>query len=269
VGSEFSGTLLQTGAGWKSAAIANNGTVTVGNGSAWVDGGWMTGGGTALYGPGRSLEFGATFSGAADQAIGFAVTSALLPPYAVFGSKADGRLYASSVASTTAALETPIAGFSFGAPHRFRVDWNMSTVDYWIDGNLVASHAISYAGTMRPAARDLTVGDGSVVAVDWMRMSPYAAVGTYTSKVVNMGISVYWQAAYWTADVPAGTGVAFSYRTGSTTTPDDGTWTPFMTVPNGGALAGSSRYLQFKVEETTSVPGLTPVVRDVTLGYKQ
>jgi hypothetical protein len=121
---------------------------------------------------------------------------------------------------------------------------------------------------MRPAVRDLTAGDGAV-AVDWMRMTPYAAAGIYTSKVVNMGSSVSWQAASWTADVPAGTGVAFSYRTGNTTTPDDGTWTAFTMVPNGGALAGSSRYLQFKVEETRSVPGLTPVVRDVTLGYKQ
>jgi hypothetical protein len=177
-------------------------------------------------------------------------------------------MYASSIASAAVGMETPLAGNWFAAPHRFRIDWNASTVDYSIDGNLVATHAVSYTGTMRPAIRDQTIDDG-YISVDWMRMTPNAAAGTYTSKVVNMGVKVAWQTAYWTADVPAGTGVSVSYRTGSTNTPDDGTWTAFTTIPNGGALAGSSRYLQFKVEETAAGPGLTPAVRDLTFVYKQ
>src|SRR6185436_7219598 len=98
---------------------------------------------------------------------------------------------------------------------------------------------------------------------------PNAAAGTYTSKVVNMGVSVSWQGLSWSGEAPSGTGVTFSYRTGSTATPDDGTWTAFTMIPAGGQLAGASRYLQFRVEETTALPGLSPVVRDVTLVYKQ
>jgi hypothetical protein len=236
-----------------------------------VDGAWLQGGGTTLYGPGRSLEIMATLSDV-NEDIGFAVTSALQPPFALFSTKADGLLYARSAASATAAMETPIAGYWFNGPHRFRIDWNASRVDYWIDGNLAASHAISYAGTMRPAARDQGYDQVRAVWVDWMRMSPYAPSGTFVSKVFNAagGGNVNWQTASWTADAPAGTSVVVSYRTGNTTTPDDGTWSAFTTIAgSGGALAGSSRYLQFKVDETTAVPGLTPVVRDVTIGFQK
>ena len=70
--------------------------------------------------------------------------------------------------------------------------------------------------------------------------------------------------------IPAGTGVAVSYRTGNTTTPDDGTWSAFMTIANsGGALVGTTKNIQFKVEEATSIPWLTPVVRDVSVSYRQ
>ena len=77
-----------------------------------------------------------------------------------------------------------------------------------------------------------------------------------------------WVSLNWTATTPAGTTVAVKYRTGNTATPD-ATWTPFTTVPTaGGPLAGTSRYVQFMITETTSVPAQTPVVSDVTIVYR-
>ena len=39
---------------------------------------------------------------------------------------------------------------------------------------------------MRPLASDRTNGGGNLV-LDWMRMTPYAASGTFTSRVLDAG----------------------------------------------------------------------------------
>jgi hypothetical protein len=110
--------------------------------------------------------------------------------------------------------------------------------------------------------------DVGKLVVDWMRLTPYAASGAYTSKVFDAGFVAVWMNANWTAAAPAGTGVVVSYRTGNTPTPD-GTWTAFTTVTApGGPLAGQSRYLQFKIQETTTKPGQTSVVNDLTVVYR-
>ena len=53
-------------------------------------------------------------------------------------------------------------------------------------------------------------------------MSPYPASGSFDSRVFDAGQSADWGALAWTADTPAGTGVALSVRTGNTPTPGAG-----------------------------------------------
>jgi hypothetical protein len=220
------------------------------------------------YGPGRTLEYVATFSGAPNQNAGFGLTTALIPPYAMFGVKPDGLLYARSVAPGQL-LETPIAGSWFGTPHRFRIDFNATTVVYWIDGVQKVTHTITYpakSSSLRPAITDSTAGDGAL-KVDWMRMTPYTTTGTYTSPVYDAGAVVAWQTLSYLADLPAGTTAAVQVRTGSTA---DGTnWTAWSTtLPSGAAIGATSRYAQYRVTLTTTATGSTPTVKEVALGFK-
>ncbi|HMC68008.1 MAG TPA: Calx-beta domain-containing protein, partial [Mycobacteriales bacterium] len=129
VGTEFSGTALPTG--WTSTVVVTGGTTTVGNGTLTVQGTSVAA--PTSYGPGRTLEFVATFSGGPSQSAGFGLGSALVPPFAMFGTKTDGQFYARSV-SPGQLFETPIPGSWFGTPHRFRIDYGTTTVTYWIDG---------------------------------------------------------------------------------------------------------------------------------------
>jgi hypothetical protein len=276
VATEFTGGLLPTG--WTSTMLAIGGTSVVGNGSLAVNG-------TSVLSPisytaGHTLEFVATFSGTPNQNAGFGLTTALLPPFAMFGTKADGLLYARSLAPGIT-LETAIPGSWFGAPHRFRIDWTSTGVVYWIDGVQKVSHAIVYSGktnTMRPAITDQTV-DGGAIKVDWMRMSAYALTGTYTSPVYNAGASVMWQSAAWAADIPAGTAITVEVRTG--TTPDVTTWGPFQTVANSGdaLTVPAGQYAQYRLTLTrvttpagsatpvTASDTLTPVVKSIVLSF--
>ena len=85
----------------------------------------------AMFLPGRSLEFTATFSGAPYQHAGFAVTFGE-GLWAMFSSGAGDGLYARTNNSATG-NDTAIPGSWFGTPHRFRIDWSASRIDYAID----------------------------------------------------------------------------------------------------------------------------------------
>ena len=118
---------------------------------------------------------------------------------------------------------------------------------------------------MTMVASDFAKSTG-VLTIDWMRSTPYAAAGTYTSKVFDAGAPVSWRAMSWNSDMPGGTTIVVQYRTGNTPTPD-ATWTALATVPAGGALAGSSRYIQYVLQESASNTAQTPAVKDVVITF--
>jgi hypothetical protein len=262
VGAEFSGTALP--ADWTSTVWGTGGVTTVGGGNLVVNGTRV--GTTATYGPGRSLEFVATFTGAANQNVGFGVDFST-QPWAAFGTTTSGALRVRSRAASSQ-TNTTIAGSWVGGPHLFRIDWNASTIVFFIDGVQVASHARSITAQMRPLASDRTVG-GQSVTVNWMRMTPHATAATFLSRVFDAGSIVPWADASWTSVLPSGTSLIVSVRTGNTPAVD-GSWTSFATIPASGASIGaSSRYLQYRLQLATSVADRTPTVMDVTVGYNR
>ncbi|PYR91065.1 MAG: hypothetical protein DMF84_18525 [Acidobacteria bacterium] len=258
---EFSGTALPSG--WLTNVLITKGTLTVSNGSVKLQGTQITST-LPLISGGRSMEFAATFSGAPQQLAGLLL--------AQFNTKPNGTtvgLYARTINGLDI-LETLIPGNWFGAPHRFRIDWNATSVVYWIDGAKVAAHAATFPASLRMTmvGSDLFKSTG-VLTIDWMRSTPYAAAGKYTSKVFDAGAPVSWLTMSWNAEKPAGTNIVGSYRTGNTPTPD-ATWTAFATVPvSGGALAESSRYIQYVLQESTTNTAQTPAVKDVVIAFNR
>ena len=119
---------------------------------------------------------------------------------------------------------------------------------------------------MRPAITDQTVGGGGV-SVDWMRMTPNAASGVYTSAVFDATAPVAWKNLSWDADVPAGTSLLVEVRTGTTATPDATNWTAFQAIASGGAMTGTSRYAQYRVTVSTTVPNAAPAVKEVAVNF--
>jgi hypothetical protein len=174
-------------------------------------------------------------------------------------------LYARSVAPGQL-IETPLAGSWFGASHRFRIDWNVGSVDYWIDGTQVARHLISFSKstTLRPAMTDQNLGDG-VLKVDWMRLTPYSTSGSYTSPIYDAGMDVAWQTLSYLADLPTGASVTVQVRTGAT--PDGTNWGPWTTLSSGGSIGTFTRYAQYRVTLSTTATGTTPTVKEVALAF--
>jgi len=259
-GSEFSGTALP--ADWSSTAWNAGGSAAVSGGTLVVDG--ARAGTIASFTAGRSLEFVATFTGAPFQHAGLADTFEAAP-WAMFSTFNGGALFARTN-SGGAGIDTPLSASLLGSPHRFRVDWTTASVVYSVDGSVVATHAIAVAGPLRPLVSDFAAGAGGV-AVDWIRLGPYAAAGTFVSRVFDAAQAVDWGGLSWTSDTSAATSVAFFARHGDTPVPD-ATWSAFAAVAQpGGAVGGRSRYAQYRVDLASTDPNATPAIEDVTVGY--
>jgi len=261
---EFIGTSLPSD--WTSTPQGSGGTATVSGGLLSLDGDLA--GTSALYslGTGRSLEFMANFSGDAYQHIGFG-TNLQSGPWAIFSTGSGGALYART-SSGSSSNNILLSGNWLGQMHDFRIDWTATGETFWIDGNQVASDSTVITANMRPLADDNNVG-GGVVTVRWMHLTPYAASGTYVSRVFDAGSAVTWLDAKWAANVPSGSSLGLSVRMGNTATPD-ATWTDWIPVSTSGAtIGGSSRYIQYEANLATTNLSQTPDLQAVTLDYTQ
>ena len=271
-GAEFEGASIP--GGWRSCPWSDPtpedcdpGTGgTVSGGSLHLDGAYAKT--IATYTSGRSLEFVANFGGENNQHVGFGVDLNNSSNWAIFSRKFDGTFNARTM-NGGSETTMPLSGSLFNSPHLYRIEWDTNEVRYYVDGTLVATHAATFGATqMRPIATDLTPG-GPEVSVDWMRMSPYPAAGTFDSRIFDAGAGQVadWGALNWDSTTPPGTGIALSVRTGNTPTPD-GTWTGFTTIgTNGGDIPGSSRYVQYRAQLTTSDNTRTPTLSQVSIGY--
>jgi hypothetical protein len=261
---EFSGGTLPLT--WSVEALGAGGSTALASGKLVADGAAVLG---TLTGSGKTLEFAATFTGRPDQAIGFSASSTPASPMAMFVIGADRQLYARTIYGAKW-FEQQMAGVDWlGKSLRYQITWNSGSAQYYINGTLMITHSNMAWGTvmMRPAIVDTAVGDGGLT-VDYMRMTPYAASGTYTSAVFDAGDSVTWVKLTTTSTVPSVTTSTITYRTGSTPVPDD-TWTPFTALGTGGVMTGTSRYLQYAIQMSTTAVAKTPLVQDVTVQYKK
>ena len=260
VAEEFSGAGLPPSFGY-SGAWSGGGAANVGGGSLNIDGAYA--GTTNTYNAGRTLEFVATFPAAPFTHVGFGVDYNNDPSWLMFSVKNDG-IYART---NPGGVETQLPSSLIGSPHRYRIEWGASDVKYYVDGALVATHNHSLGSTpLRPLASEFSEG-GPGLSIDWLRMTPYANSGTFTSRVIDAGETVQWGDLSWNADTPAGTSLALSVRTGDTPTPD-GTWSSFTSISaSGDDIPGSSRYAQYRAEFTTSDTEKTAVLSDVTLEW--
>jgi large repetitive protein len=236
--------------GWTKSPA---GTLTFAGGAALIDGAQIQNT-TGLYGN-QTVEFVATFNGAS-QYMGTAQLR--------FNTKADGLLYATTLAPKNATIEAVLPANLVGSAHRFRIDWLGNTITYAVDGTIVAIHTAAFPSTTQMMALGGDLGAG-VLSLDWVRMTPYAPSGEFTSAVFDAGQVVGWNTASWVSELPAGTGLTFQVRIGAA----DGTWSPFTAVgTSGGAITGSAgRYAQYRVLLTTTTPGSTPALKDVAITF--
>ena len=210
------------------------------------------------YAPGNSIEFNAIYTEGLFQNIGYSLDGDFNSPWVVIGrgsGAATGQVYARINDGTAISLGTSLTG----QYHRYKIKWNPTNFEFYVDGVLAAS----YNKVMTTAVLQLSDYnvDGLDLSVDWFRVSPYAASGTYTSQVFDAGNSTNWSQVNWTAIQPSGTSLDVQARTGNTAIPD-GSWSAYSSITNGGAVGNFTRYLQYKANISTADLSSTVVFQD-------
>jgi hypothetical protein len=150
--------------------------------------------------------------------------------------------------------------------HRYRIKWNTSSFEFYVDGSATPAATISLtvSTNLFIQVSDVFNNDGTL-SVDWLRATPYVATGTFTSRVADAGVFSNWGVAKWNSETPAGTSLVLSVRTGNTTDPDDGSWSAYTAIDSGVAVGRSSRYIQYKVVFNTANTFITPVLKDLSV----
>jgi len=254
---------------WQGFPWSAGGTSIVAGGSLVVDGSRFNSQPGAGFGPGSALEFVATFAAEPFQHVGFGGGGDVGPgemfntsPWAMFSTGVSGAALQARCWNGGSFLDVTLPGSYLGAAHHYRIQWNAGSVAFLIDGALVHTEVVAIAGPMRAGASDFNVG-GATLAVDWMRVTPYAPSGTFTSRVFDAGLLVAWGIATWTADVPGGASLAISVRTGNTPTPD-GTWSAFAALASSGTnVSQAARYLQYRAQFASFDPHASARLDDI------
>ncbi|MCS7014882.1 MAG: Ig-like domain-containing protein [Gemmatales bacterium] len=227
---------------FSSSLWVNHGSVSVSGDQLHVEGAMVAS--TRNAGPGAVLEFSAKFLASPYQHIGFS-SSLNSGPWLLFSTKEGSGLYARSYSNV--AQETFLGTQWLGEFHLFRIEWTPNSVRYFINNALVAEHAISLTATMPVVASDYTV-NGMPLDIDWIRIGPYETTGAYLSGILDAGERVFWDRIDWLAEVPTTGSLELAVRMGNTPTPDE-SWTSFLPLREAGQrLAGTSRYLQYRIQ---------------------
>jgi hypothetical protein len=259
VAAEFTGSTLPEG--WTVTPWLDGGTGTLDGGRLVLDGARV--GCDALLLSPRSIEISAVFAARPDQHAGFGVNFVDVP-WVMFSTKWGRRLYGRTHLLNLE--DKRLSGDWFGAPHVFRIDWNVLDIIFSADGERLAHFMVPVPGHMRGLAANQRLG-GPPLEVDWMRISPYAPVGRFTSRVFDAGACVGWTTATWEADAPDGTSLDVQLRTGATPAPDR-TWSRWSPVPASGEVRSPpSRYVQYRADLATADPSRTPVLRRMTVRH--
>ena len=228
---EFTGPAL--GAGWGSFVYTGGSSPSFSSGNVVLNGSRIYS--TATYGPGSVLEFVATFTQDNFQFMEFSVASDITGSYVFIGRGApgDNGLYIRRVGSPDVLLGTGL----LGASHRYKIKWNATNFEFFVDDAVTPTATMTYTLTsnMLVLASDYNTGPGTLLSVNWLRVTPYATSGSYESRVFGDGTNKRWGDVTWDADLPSGTGVSVFVSTGGTLVPDE-TWTPFTQIMTSGAV---------------------------------
>ena len=255
---EFTGDALPEG--WAVEPWVEGGTGTLEGGMLVLDGAQV--GCRPLVLSPRSLEFSAVFAARPDQLAGLGVDF-VKEPWVMFSTKWGRRMY-----GRTHLLQIEDRKLSpdwFGAPHVFRIDWNVLDIIFSVDGARQAHLMIPVPGYMRALAANQRLGT-EPLRIEWMRLSPYAPAGRFTSRVFDAGAPSAWHVS-WDAFVPERTKLTLEVRAGDVARPG-ASWSPWRPRARSGDPVGeTSRYLQYRAHLTTADPSWTPALRQVRVAY--
>ena len=139
---------------------------------------------------------------------------------------------------------------------------------------VVTSLAVSGSNDLDVSGTYAYVARGGNFGLQAVALGSYniGSTGTLVSKIIDVGPNTGLTTLDFTSDVPVNTSLTVSIRTGSTPTPEDGGWTDWAVVANSGdsiAAQGTNRYVQYRLELSSTDATVSPKVSDVTVNFQR
>jgi hypothetical protein len=216
-----------------------------------------------------------------------------LPPVSMVSGKLRAYSWKGSAVSATG-----VTAVNDGAWHHFATTWDSTGgLRLYVDGALEASTPqATYSASGASNYLKFAVSPGTCsgnngyfngqldeVAVFSRALSDaevatyadgnitYNTTGSFTSSVIGLGGGVTNLTTLdYTVTTPAGTAITVDIRGGNTPVPD-GSWTPWQTgIASGGDISalGSSQYVQYRANLTTTDTTVSPALEDITVNYQ-
>jgi uncharacterized membrane protein len=101
-------------------------------------------------------------------------------------------------------------------------------------------------------------------------VSQFRSAGWFESSIYDAGGVADWKIISWIENKPSGTSIIVEARTGVDNNPYDGGWSGWYQHSNGAenSLMENGRYVQYRVELSTTDSLKTPVLSQITLIYE-
>jgi hypothetical protein len=94
----------------------------------------------------------------------------------------------------------------------------------------------------------------------------YELAGHLESAIYDAGVVVSWENISWVLTEPASTSIVVKVRTGDSSSIDD-TWSVWTNVTNGQNIGENSRFIQYRVELSTTDDTSTPSLEELRIRY--
>ncbi len=263
----FTSTTISNSA-WVSGTWVTGGTMSIANGIISARGGYIKS--TASYAQGvvegrvRFSSTGGTF-----QNFGWGGVDLNSPtgPWAMFGvpNSDPGAVYARTNINGTN-VEARITNIAFNTYYNLKIALGPSSVQYFVNNTLVATHNVVSSNPLQIYLS--SISRTSALQADWIRLSTFAATGSFVSGALDLGNQTSaWGALRWNGSKPTGTN--FSVQT--QTSVDGVNWSAWS-VPlgtSGGMITSPpGRYIRYQLLFTSSSDlALTPTFSSITLTY--
>jgi hypothetical protein len=211
----------------------------------------------------RTLEGRVRFTQANQELMGF---SNFNGSFAVFGTRTDldpNSLYAWSNGSGGEQI-TALTGVNPTVYHDYRLVWGPTSVEYWVDGVLAATHTRTLNVAMYVHLTNWYGTGANVLTADWLRLANYPANGSFSSCLLDAGQEVNWTTLNWLSNQPGGATLQAEIRNSA----DGATWSTWTSANNGAAITSqASRYLQYRFNFETGQNTQTARLDEITVNF--
>ncbi|NJN99687.1 MAG: family 16 glycosylhydrolase, partial [Anaerolineales bacterium] len=211
----------------------------------------------------RTFEGRLRFTAANQELAGY---SNFAGTWIVIGTRTDlnaNRVYGWSSSGGSEQI-TELTGIDPFVFHDYRIVWGTNSIEYWVDGVLVATQNRTISAAMNVHLTNWTGTGSNTLAAEWLRVADYPASGEFSSCTLDAGQSVSWTNVNWLSNAPSGTGLQAEVRSSS----DGSSWSSWSGVSNGGAIGSpAGRYLQYRFNYSSSVSNQTARLDEIQVNF--